>query len=122
MAGQAGLFNIEVNQHATYTVRLTWMTTGNSPVPIDTTDHIVTLQVRAEKDSPNVLYQASTGNDKITCGGANGHITIKIPAADTSEMRFREAVYDVLIKRPNGDSIRFIEGTFTVRLGVSKID
>ena len=122
MAGQAGLFNIEVNQHATYNVRLTWMTTGSTPAPIDTTDHIVVLQVRAEKDSPNVLYQASTGNEKIVCGGASGHITIKIPAEDTSQMRFREAFYDVIIKRPNGDTIRFIEGTFTVRLGVSKID
>lgn len=120
MAGKAGSLNLFVNKHATFECYLTWTTGGDNPTPIDVAGFQALMQVRHSFDSPNVLFEASTTNGLITLPNILGRIVIRISSKQTGEIRFDKALYDLILKAPNGTVRRIVEGEFIVRSGMSQ--
>jgi len=77
--------------------------------PVDITGYDAQLEIRQTKTSPDVLLKLSVSNGKITVGGANGIFTLNCAPADTEDLEFQDAVYDMLIEK---DTIRqkFLSG------------
>jgi hypothetical protein len=119
MAGAAGGLNLFINQNATFRTHLVWTTGGDTPQPIPNINCEALLQIRTNEDSPSILYEASTAKGNIILEGSNGGIDIVIPASDTSGFVWATGFYDLLIKDNNGTVTRLIEGTVTVKRGVS---
>jgi hypothetical protein len=120
MAGQAGTLNLYVNQHATFVCQLTWKA-GNNGQPFNVSGYQALLQARLAEGG-NPVFEASTTNGMIELGTTNGRVVIRIPADKTSDMKFNQANYDLLLQAPNGDIRRIVEGLITVRPGVSRFD
>jgi hypothetical protein len=73
----------------------------------------IEMQVRPFAQSAELLFDGDTaakGNVEIT-DGANGEVTITLPAATTATWRNNEAVYDIKGTPPAGEPERIAEGS-----------
>lgn len=67
-------YNICYIQGSTFNKRITWLQDG---IATNLTGYTAKMQVRAAPDSP-VIVELSTENGRITLGGVNGTIDLKI--------------------------------------------
>lgn len=111
----AAIFNIEIDQGATYTLGLVYRDAENNPV--DLTGCVVRMAIREDFSSPP-SWRAKNGDDYITTATTDGRIDILIPPDQTAELRFRSGVYDIKIHFPNGFVKRLIQGTVKVNPSV----
>ena len=109
-------FNIE--QGATFSHRLEWKDSREQP--IDLTGYTARMQVRAKKSSDTVLVELTTANGRITLGGANGTIDLKIEATVTAGFNWTKGVYDLELESGAGFVTRLVEGNVTVLLEVTR--
>jgi hypothetical protein len=119
-----GIYNLCINQYATYTRVFTWLTgtccgqgtAGAQPQPVDLTGYTATMQIRAAPQAATVLYDAS---GDIVLGGTTGTITLTIPASATTDFTWWNGVYDLLLTDGSGNATRLLQGSVTVSPGVS---
>lgn len=101
-------YNIQLQQGADWDKLLTVKDTQETPAIIDLTGYTAKLQIRKEKGSRVVLYEA-TEVSGLTITGASGTIRILIPSATTANFNFQSAVYDMIID--SGSKVtRIMEG------------
>ena len=114
--------NLPIEQGATFCDQVTWRTgpSKSSLIPVDLTGCKARAQVRPEIDSPEVLLELTTENNRIALGGPSGVVAIEIDAVTTAEIQWESGVYDLEIIFPGGRVTRFLFGGVTVSKGVTR--
>lgn len=119
--------SLTIEQGATFTLIFTWyhdsLTTPGTPGdPVDLTGAELRMQIRKNQQSPVLAEATSTGaSPKITHGGTNGTVTVKLGATDTNALTSKSALYDLEAVMPNGDVHRVVSGTVTVSPNITQI-
>ena len=115
MSSPAGTYNIICDQGATFQRQITWNDTNGDPV--DLTGYTARMQVRPTTDSTTLTLELTTGNNRITLGGAAG--TIELLVAASVMTMAGDFVYD--LELVSGTIVtRLVEGFFTVRAEVTR--
>ena len=89
----AGIYDITIEQGATFQMNLTWKDSTGSPVNI--TGYSARMQVRENYESESTLVSLTSSGGDIVLGGALGTIAITITASATQSLQLEEAVYDL---------------------------
>ena len=113
------IYNITINQYASYRLYYTWKTGGEVQTPINNTGYKVLMQVRPNVDSP-AIFEATTTKGKFVLGGLSGTVTLTMSDEDTGKLKPVNGIYDILMISPTNFVSRIMEGSFTVRPGVSR--
>lgn len=113
----AGLYDITIEQGATFQMNLTWKDSTGAAVNI--TGYTARMQVRENYEAEDTLVSlTSTGGD-IVLGGALGTIAITIAASATQTLQLEEAVYD--LELVNGATVtRLIQGKAIISREVTR--
>lgn len=114
----AAVYNLNIEQGATYTRVLTWKDSSGNPINL--TGYTARMQFRRNASSSEILYDANTTNGKIVLGGTAGTITFTISATDSAAFAFGCAVYDLEIESAGGQVTRLLEGGVEVSLEVTR--
>lgn len=108
MTTKAGKYDLVIEQGSTFERKLYWKDEdGNA---IDLTSYSAIMDIRDKKDDANVIITLSTGNNRITLGGAAGTIILTIADADTDDLDFDWAFYDLELKNSSNKKVRLIQG------------
>lgn len=113
----AGTYNFAAEQGAT--LARTILYTDADEVETDLTGFTAAMQVRPTAASATVILELTTENSRITLGGAAGTIDIDVDASTMEAMTPGKYVYDLELYN-DGVVIRLIEGSFTVKAGVTR--
>lgn len=80
--------------------------------PVDVTGHSAHFQAR---DGDGLLViDLSDANGGIVLGGADGRITLKMPAAQTAALAVTSGVHELELVTPAGDVYRLFSGSFSI--------
>lgn len=115
----AGYHHFIVEQGATFQHVLTLKDSAGSLVNL-TGYTSAQMDLRTDADQTTAALSLTTANSRIALGGSAGTITITISASDTASMVATDGVYDLEIVDAAGLIFRIIEGTYTVRRGISR--
>ena len=116
----AGIYKIEVEQGATFTLPATWKINSN---PVNLTGYTARLQVRTNgtgRIPSNILILSITSDDNITLGGDNGSIEVYLSPTDTAGIAEGRYAYDLELEAPNGHVTRLLKGQFIVNAEVTR--
>lgn len=121
MSKQTPTLVLHVQQNATFERALRWTTTvDGSKRPVNIVGWSALLQVRDHHEG-TVLFEASTMNGRIRIDGPNGRIILRFDAkGGTENMRFREGIWDLILRSPVGTVRRMVQGKIIVEPGVSR--
>jgi len=111
----AGIYNITVEQYATFSLPLLWEDASGNPINL--TGYTADLDVKDVQG--NLVTTLTTSNGGITLGGSAGTIALSLSATQTSALGPGIYSYDLLLTSGSGIKTRLIEGSFTVQAGVT---
>jgi len=115
----AGFHHFIIEQGATFTKTLTLRDSSN--VLVNLTGYTTAeMDLRTSEESSSEVISLTVANNRIAFGGSNGTISLTISASDTNNMTAGDGVYDLEIGNSAGVIYRILEGTFSVRRGVSR--
>jgi hypothetical protein len=110
-------YNFEIKKGISFVRELIYKDDQDNP--IDLTDMDVKMQIRSDINSPNILVELSTQNQKIVTVPNEGKITFSIHPDDTKNITTTKAVYDLILI--SGDFREcLIEGTIIFTSNVTK--
>ena len=113
----AGVYDITIEQGATFTMSLTWKDSTGSPVNL--TGYTARMQVRTNYEAESTLVSLTSSGGDITLGGALGTIAVTIAATATQSLQLDEAVYD--LELVNGATVtRLIQGRAIISREVTR--
>lgn len=113
----AGLYDITIEQGATFQMSLTWKDSTGAAVNI--TGYTARMQVRENYEAESTLVSLTSSGGDIVLGGALGTIVITIGASVTQVLQLDEAVYD--LELVNGATVtRLLQGKATVSREVTR--
>lgn len=98
-----GRYDIEINQRATYQLRVT--------LPFDLTGHQALAQVWDDKRRRKFADMTVSVLDAV-----NGEIELEIDSDITSQMK-KQGEWDLMVIYPNGTKQYWLEGNVTIDLG-----
>ncbi len=112
---------LEVNQGATFRMRLTWKT-GAPPLPVDLTGYTARMDIREDIDDITPRITLNTENGGLTLGGVTGTIDLYISSSATTLFDWESGVYDIEMIAPGagGDVRRLIGGAVVVSPEVTR--
>lgn len=115
-----GKYNIVILQGATYSRTINWKDVEQDP--IDITDYTARMHIRPELESSDILLQLTTENGRIEITDPeNGQFRIQLTAAETDELDFEDAVYDLELVAPGGEPVfRLLRGKARVSLQITR--
>lgn len=113
----AGTYHFQLYQRTTVDLLLTWKDSAGDP--IDLTGWSAAMQVRTEPRG-TVLADLSSGNGKITLGGAVGTIRLLVAATETAGWTWSRGRYDLLLTNPAGQRTRLLQGMATLSEGITE--
>jgi hypothetical protein len=112
--------DLDIYKGSTYRKGFQWLTSPDK-TPMDLTGCSIKMQMRAFVDSSEVLYEASTSNQKITITNAlEGKWTLLVSSTDSANWNFSKAVYDMDITFPNQDVYTVTEGLVSAKQQVTR--
>lgn len=114
----AGFHHFIIEQGATFQQTLTLK--DSSDAVINLTGYTAEMDLRKNQDDSNEVITLTTGNSRITMGGAAGTIILTISATDSAALSVGDGVYDLEITDSNGKVDRIMEGTYSIRGNVSR--
>lgn len=99
-----------------------WIWKPGGEIPMDFTGCSARMQVRAEKESPDVLLELTTANGGIVLGSVPGCIELWMGATQTAVVDWEAGVFDLEIQYSSGsdDVDRFMEGSISVSGNVTQ--
>ncbi|MFN4894210.1 MAG: hypothetical protein ACK5HO_00315 [Pseudomonadota bacterium] len=112
----AGLYDIIIEQGATFTLNATWKDSTGAPVNL--TGYSARMQVRPSYESEEVLASLVSPTN-ITLGGALGTIVATIAATDTQKLTMQEGVYDLELEI-GGVVTRLLQGKAIISWEVTR--
>jgi hypothetical protein len=108
----AGVYNINMDQGATFERSLTVRNSDGTLV--DLSGYQARMHIRLEMEDDNYLALLTTENGRIVLGGSEGTIYLTLPPEVTSTLR-RDCVYDVeLIETESSKVYRLLKGLVRV--------
>ena len=115
----AGFHHFIIEQGATFSKTLTLR--GSDNALTDLTGYTTgEMDLRTEEDSSTEVLTLTVANGRIAFGGSAGTVTLLISASDTANMSANDGVYDLVIGNSAGVKFKILEGTYSVRRGVSR--
>tara|TARA_R100001460_G_scaffold90639_1_gene132324 strand:- start:841 stop:1194 length:354 start_codon:yes stop_codon:yes gene_type:complete len=115
----AGFHHFIIEQGATFGHTLTLKDSNGSVVNL-TGYTSAEMDLRAHPDSTSSLATLTTANGRITLGASAGTVTLAISASDTASLEASEGVYDLEITDAQSNIFRILEGTYSIRRGISR--
>lgn len=115
----AGFHHFIIEQGATFTKTLTLRDSSNALVNL-TGYTTAEMDLRSNEDSSSEIITLTVANGRIAFGGSAGTVSLTISATDTGNLTAGDGVYDLEIGNSAGVIYRILEGTFSVRRGVSR--
>ena len=115
----AGFHHFVIEQGATFSKVLT-LKDSSGTVIILTGYTSAEMDLRTNADASSEVLTLTTGNSRVSLGGSAGTITLTISATDTASMTADDGVYDLEITDASGVIYRILEGTYSVRRGISR--
>ena len=115
----AGFHHFIIEQGATFTKTLTLRDSSNALVNL-TGYTTAEMDLRSNEDSSSEIITLTVANGRIAFGGTAGTVSLTISATDTGNLTAGDGVYDLEIGNSAGVIYRILEGTFSVRRGVSR--
>lgn len=115
---QPAKVKLTIYQGATFRKRFTWKTAGDAPINL--TGCTARMQVRPDTSSPFVLLDLTSGNGRITLGGAAGTIDLHLTAVETAALAWDGGVYDLEIEDASGGVTRLLSGSVKVSPEVTR--
>jgi len=115
----AGFHHFIIEQGATFSHTLTLKDSSSSVVNL-TGYTGAEMDLRADPEASSSLITLTTGNGRIALGASAGTVTLTISASDTGSLTATEGVYDLEITDASSNVFRILEGTFTIRRGISR--
>lgn len=88
--------------------------------PVDLTGRTARMQIRTNVNSPSVLMELTTQNDRIVIDGPEGKVTLTLTAQDTADIEWRKGVYDLELAIDADNVERFLAGAVTVSREVTR--
>ncbi len=113
----AGIYDITIEQGATFTLSATWKDSTGTPVNL--TGYSARMQVRPNYESEEVLASLISPTD-ITLGGALGTILATISATATQLLTIQEGVYDLELQSAGGVVTRLLQGKAIISREVTR--
>lgn len=107
----AGIYNIVIEQGATYRRRLVWKINSN---PVNLTGYSARLKVRTVPRGMLVLSLTTDVDGGITLGTTDGVIDLALSATQTALLNAGKYGYDLELVSAGGDVTRLVKGTFTI--------
>lgn len=115
----AGYHHFIIEQGATFQKVLTLKDSSDSVVNL-TGYASAQMDLRTDADQSSTALSLTTANSRISLGASAGTITLTISASDTASLTATDGVYDLEIVDGSGNVFRIVEGTYTVRRGISR--
>lgn len=117
----AAALNLTVEKYATFKLDLQIKNgQGEAATPADITDYEPRMQIRKSATDAEVLFELTTENGRIVVtDAAAGKLTVKLAAADTFNIGWASAVYDLVLIGAS-ETKRIIQGTVSVSDGVTR--
>jgi hypothetical protein len=114
----ASIYNINIEQGATFTRTITWKDSAN--VAINLTGYTARMQIRERVESSTALVSL-TNSSGITLGGAAGTVVITITATQTDALpNMKKGVYDLELVSAGGIVTRLLQGEVVVSPQVTR--
>lgn len=106
----AGKLNITIEQGATFNRDFTY--TDQYGTPINITGATIRMNIKENFEDSTAILSATTGSDgRISLTNATkGKFNLKISAADTADLSFDQAYYQIEIEFTDGQVDRILEG------------
>ena len=105
----AGIYNLIVEQGATFTRVITWKDSDDALV--DLTNYTARMMARVNFTDASPIFELTTENGGIALGGAAGTITLTISATDTAAFDAQvHGVYDLELIDSSSVVTRLIRG------------
>jgi hypothetical protein len=118
LQAQAGKLNMVIEQGTTFNPVFTYRDENQSL--IDLSGYTARMQIRLKRTSPSFIEELTTGNGKITLGGAAGTITLLLTDTETAAYTFTSAVYDLELIDGSSAVTRLLQGTVTLSTEVTQ--
>lgn len=115
----AAKIKLYIYQGATFEKSMTWKT-GKPAVPVDLTGCSARMQVREKLEAAAVLLELSTTNGRITLGGTAGTVNLRVEAVDTTDIDWKNGVYDLMIEFADGTVRPLAAGPVVVHPAVTR--
>lgn len=115
----AGYHHFVIEQGANFSHVLTLKDSAGSVINL-TGYASAQMDLRKDPEQSSALLSLTTGNSRITLGGSAGTVTLSVSASDTGSLDAIDGVYDLEITDGSSNVFRILEGTFTVRRGISR--
>jgi hypothetical protein len=106
-----GVYNIEAKQ-SDWKQSVNWL---QGATPPDLSAFTARLLVRYKPDSPVVMLECSTTNNRITLGGSPFNVEIAVAKADMLAVPAGQYVYDLELKDAAGEVFPLLTGRFVVQ-------
>lgn len=112
MAAQT--YNFEINQGTTFSFAMVFYDAALGLIPLTTAT--LAAQIRANAASQEILADFTVTKDPLQIGRA----VFSLTAAQTRNLRFTSALYDVLLTLADGTALRAAQGTVTLSAQVTR--
>ena len=119
----AAKVNLIIEQGATFAKSILWKDSDGDA--IDISGYTVTMQVRENLDSVSPILTGASGNGgtisiTLEAGAVTGLIDILITAANTANLDFVKASYDIEANDGSDVITRLMEGTITLSKEITR--
>lgn len=102
--------DLDIKQGAVYRHTFTYIDViAGVPTPVDLTGVTARMQIRPHARSSMLLFDSNSGS-LFSIDPLTAEVVLTIPAASTSAMSFKKAVYAIELTFPTGDVERMVEG------------
>lgn len=88
--------------------------------PVNLTGYTARMQIRKTVADANKEADLTTENAKLSISGATGEVFVHLSAAETRQMNFVTAVYDLELVAPDGVVTRLAAGAVALSLEVTR--
>jgi hypothetical protein len=101
-------YDLTIRQGSTWTQYIIWKNSDNNPVNL--IDYTARMQVRPVLQSETIIVDLTTENGRITLGGANGTLMLKLEADTTAAIQQSSGVYDLELESFDGTVTAILQG------------
>ncbi len=111
-------YKFTINQGSTWKLIVVWK--DSTGAIVDITGYLAKIQFRKTAQEELVLYEMSTTNGRIVLDGPNGKLTCTATKEETSGFKFTEALFDVFLTSPGGESTRLFKGSIIIDPSITR--
>lgn len=108
----AANYDFEIEQGSDLLKPFVWK--DSTGTPVDLSNYTAKLQVRRSASSPDVLFEMSTANGRISIIPSTGKVILIFKSTDTSPLTWKQGKYDLDLISAAGTVKRLLQGSITI--------